>query len=112
MKRNLRSHTGKIGRLPFEIRYQLGRGIHDGIPGVRLVAWLNSLPEVQAILASDFGNPPINEQNLSKWKVRGYPDWLQERAFAQATINIITKHIEKNGLPPSFHDDQPNQSQP
>ena len=92
---NVHSHTGKIGRLPSEIRNQLARGLREGIPAVRLVAWLNSLPEVQAILASDFGGRPINEQNLSKWKVRGYPDWLQEQAFMTATVELITKNSEK-----------------
>lgn len=72
-------------------------------PGVRLIVWLNSLPEVQAILARDFGGQPIKEQNLSKWKVRGYPDWLQEQSFIMATRDIITKQIEKNGLPQSFN---------
>jgi hypothetical protein len=105
MKVNVRSHTGKIGHLPYEIRCQLGRAIHNGVPGVRLVAWLNSLPEVQAILSRDFGGRPIKEQNLSKWKARGYPDWLQERAFSQAVINVTTRHIKEKGLPPSM---QPN----
>jgi hypothetical protein len=104
MKISTRAHTGKIGRLPKEIRNQLARGIGDGIPGVRLVAWLNSLPEVQAILQSDFGGQPIKEQNLSKWKTRGYPDWLQEQAFAQATINMLSQHGEKLGLFPSPSD--------
>jgi|SRR5580704_12803451 hypothetical protein len=103
MKINTRSHTGKIGHLPRQIRDQLGRGIHEGIPGVRLVAWLNSLPEVKAILARDFGGQPIKEQNLSKWKIRGYPDWIQEQAFMMATMDIIHKQMEKNGLPQSFN---------
>ena len=95
MNLNVHSHTGKIGRLPSEIRNQLARGLREGIPAVRLVAWLNSLPEVQTILASDFDSRPINEQNLSKWKVRGYPDWLQEQAFMTATVELITKNSEK-----------------
>ena len=110
MKLHIRSHTGKIGHLPYEIRSQLCHGIHDGIPGVRLVAWLNSLPEVQTILRQDFGGRPINEQNFSKWKVRGYPDWVQEQAFAQVTRDMLAKQIEKKGLPPSFNDTQPSQS--
>jgi hypothetical protein len=102
MKVKLRSHTGKIGHLPHEIRCQLGRAIHDGVPGVRLVTWLNSMPEVQAILKQDFAGRPINEQNLSKWKVRGYPDWLEERAFSQTVINTTTRYIQEKGLPPSM----------
>jgi len=112
MKVNVRSHTGKIGHLPHEIRCQLGRAIHEGISGVRIVAWLNRLPEVQTILNRDFGGRPINGQNFSKWKIRGYPDWLQERAFSQAVINATARHIEKNGLPASLptHEASPIQS--
>jgi hypothetical protein len=110
MKLKVHSHPGKIGRLPYEIRRRLGRGIQEGIPGSRLVAWLNSLPEVQAVLQQDFGGRPINEQNLSKWKVRGYPDWLQEQVFARVTREILLKQIEKKGLPPAFHETPTDQS--
>jgi hypothetical protein len=94
MNLKIGSHTGKIGRLPREIRNQLGQALHHGVPAVRLVAWLNSLPEVQAILARDFGGQPINNQNLSKWKVRGYPDWLQEQAFMQGMRQFSAKQFE------------------
>jgi hypothetical protein len=110
MKLKVRSHTGKIGHLPYEIRCQLGRGIHNGIPGVRLVAWLNSLPEVQAVLQEDFGGRPINQQNFSKWKIHGYPDWLQEQVFARVTRDILVKQIEKKGLPPAFNETPSEQS--
>lgn len=113
MKLKISPHIGKIGRLPYEIRCQLGRAIQDGVPGVRLVAWLNSLPEVQAILASDFGGRPINAENFSQWKVRGYPDWIQEQAFAQVTMDIVARNIEKmGGLPSNLqpHDASSSQS--
>lgn len=90
MNLKIGSHTGKIGRLPHEIRSQLGQAIH----AVRLVAWLNSLPAVQAILAQDFGGQPINNQNLSKWKVRGYPDWLREESFMQGLKQYSAKQFE------------------
>jgi hypothetical protein len=34
--------------------------------------WLNSLPEVQARLATEFDGRAVNEQNLSAWKQGGY----------------------------------------
>ncbi len=46
--------TGKIARLPREIRDQLNQRLLDGQPGRRLVTWLNSLPEVKQVLATDF----------------------------------------------------------
>ena len=43
--------TGKIARLPQEIRDELNRRLRDGERGRRLVDWLNSLPETQRMLA-------------------------------------------------------------
>jgi hypothetical protein len=95
---NHRSHTGKIGRLPVDIRNQIGRALRDGLPGVRIVAWLNSLPEVQTMLKQDFGGQPIKHQNLSKWKVHGYPAWLSEQAFMQGLMEFSAQQLQKMGL--------------
>ncbi len=78
------TRTGKIARLRREIRAQLNRRLQDGEPGTRLVEWLNSLPEMQAVLKADFGGRPLSEQNLSEWKQGGYQEWLaQQEALAQ-----------------------------
>src|SRR5229473_3322936 len=69
------TRTGKIARLPVEIRHQLNRRLQDGKPGKQLVVWLNSLPEVREALKEEFGARPITEQNLSEWKLGGYADW-------------------------------------
>jgi hypothetical protein len=71
------TRTGKIARLPRNVREELNRRLGDGEEGKRLVAWLNSRPEVQSILALDFGGRPINEQNLSEWKHGGFEDCLR-----------------------------------
>ncbi len=70
------TRNGKIARLPRDIRNQLNRRLQDGEPGIRLVEWLNSLPEVRQVLAEDFGGRDVNEQNLSEWKQAGYQEWL------------------------------------
>jgi hypothetical protein len=73
--------TGKISRLPREIREQVNQRLDDGVPGKRLVAWLNELPEVRALLASEFGGAAINEQNLTNWKQGGFREWrMREEA--------------------------------
>jgi hypothetical protein len=69
------TRKGKIARLPRNVRGQLNRRLSDGEPGVQLVAWLNSLPEVQAVLAREFEGRAITEQNLSEWKQGGFLDW-------------------------------------
>jgi hypothetical protein len=73
------TRTGKIARLPRHIRDQLNRRLHDGEQAKRLAVWLNTLPEVQAIMAAVFAGKPIRPQNLSEWKQGGYRDWLLQQ---------------------------------
>ena len=55
-----RTRGGKIARLPRAVRDQLNLRLLDNEPAPSLVAWLNSLPEVQSRLAAlfAFGPPP------------------------------------------------------
>jgi hypothetical protein len=79
------TNTGKIGRLPDNLRDQLNRRLLNGEPGKRLVEWLNSLPETRQVLTACFGGRPINEPNLTAWKAGGFQDWLvRQDTFAQA----------------------------
>ena len=78
------TRTGKIARLPRDLRDQLNRRLEDGQLGAQLVVWLNALPEAQAMLAREFAGRPISEQNLSEWKQGGYRDWLaRQEVLAQ-----------------------------
>jgi len=63
---------GKIGRLPRAIQEQVNRRLENGEKARTPVAWLNALPEVQAVLAAEFAGQPVNEKNLSKWRKYGY----------------------------------------
>ena len=101
------TRTGKIARLPREIREQLNRRLQDGQPGTQLVAWLNALPEAQAMLEREFVGRSISEQNLSEWKQGGYRDWLaRQEVLAQvrelaadaeelagATEGVLAEHL-------------------
>jgi hypothetical protein len=78
--------SGKIARLPHQIRQQLNHRIQDGEQGKSILKWLNSLPEVQAVLDADFNGRSIAPCNLTEWKERGYRDW-QIRQDALDTIN-------------------------
>ena len=60
------TRNGKIARLPHMVREELNRRIRDGEEGKKLVAWLNGLPKVKAVVAAEFGGKPISEQNLSE----------------------------------------------
>jgi hypothetical protein len=101
------THRGKIARLPNEVREELNRRLRDGAAGKELVAWLNSLPVAQAVLAAEFRGRPIREQNLSKWRRSGYRDWLAtqealaevrraadgEQEFKGAGQGVLTGHL-------------------
>jgi hypothetical protein len=67
---------GKIGRLPKAVQAALNQRMENGEKGQVLVAWLNRLEPVRAILKEQFNGQPITEQNLSEWRKRGYQQWL------------------------------------
>ena len=73
------TRRGKIARLPRHIREELNRRLENGEQAIRLVEWLNTLPEVKEILKSDFGDHPITDGNLSEWKNGGFLEWQAQR---------------------------------
>ena len=74
-----KSPHGKIARLPHHIREQIHSRLRQGERAKPILAWLNSLPEVQQILAASFGSRPIDDGNLSEWKQRSHRLWLIEQ---------------------------------
>jgi len=73
------TRNGKIANLPNDIREQLNLRLLEGETGRELAAWLNALPEVQSVLASQFNGSGISEVNLTHWRQGGYLQWLTER---------------------------------
>ena len=96
------THNGKIGRLPRAVQEQLNRRLANGEKGGPLVAWLNSLPEVQAVLAREFEGKPIREQNLSEWRKHGYKKWLWRQEALEMTREMAaeTGELQPAGAPP------------
>jgi hypothetical protein len=78
--------TGKIARLPYHVREALNRLLEAPHSTCRLVQWLNRLPEVQTVLARDFGGHPINARNLRAWKSGGFQDWQDRDRFLTSAI--------------------------
>ena len=60
--------TGKIARLPKDIRTQVNRMLDDGLQYGSIINWLNNE-----------GHPDINDDNLSSWYAGGYQDWCREQ---------------------------------
>jgi len=94
------SRTGKIARLPRELREQVNSRLDNGEPAVRLVEWLNGLPEVRQVLQTHFDGSPVTQENLSRWKTGGFRDWesrqamlAQARALAVAADGRLTDHL-------------------
>ena len=79
---------GKISRLPKTLREEVNRRMENGERGASIVAWLNALPEVQAMLAAGFGGKPIREQNLSKWRKFGFKEWSRRREATATAAEI------------------------
>lgn len=72
------ARQGKIARLPSGIRRQLNERLRDGALGPEVLAWLNALPEVQAVLKAHFEGADIEPANLTNWRQGGYLDYLKE----------------------------------
>jgi hypothetical protein len=68
--------TGKIARLPHQIRQQINTRLRDHQQAAPILKWLNALPEVKAIIKAEFDGHPITKQNLSEWRNGGFRDWL------------------------------------
>src|SRR4051812_5432844 len=67
------SRIGKVAHLSHSLRERLNLLLLDHEPAKSILPWLNSLPEVKAILAADSDRRPISKQNLSDWKQGGHP---------------------------------------
>ncbi len=87
------TRVGKIARLSREIREQLNCRLQDGEPGNGLVEWLNTLPEVQEVLAAEFGGRPVSEQNMSEWKQGGYQEWERHTE----SCDLVRRLTEQTG---------------
>ena len=90
------TRNGKIARLPLAIRQELNQRLRDGQQGKQLAAWLNGLPEVQALMTKQFHGKPIDASNLSRWKTGGYRNWEEDLQTMQAAAALAG---QSPGLP-------------
>lgn len=73
------ARTGKIARLPREIREELNARLRDNESGQTLLEWVNSLEATQDVLKRHFGSEPISDANLSIWRQGGFAEWMTEQ---------------------------------
>jgi hypothetical protein len=98
------TRVGKIGRLPKDIRDELGRRIEDGVPGKDIVMWLNGLPDVLAVLKELFEGRLISEQNLSDWKQTGHAEWVRLQEAHLLAVQLAEHADELNEAVPELSD--------
>jgi hypothetical protein len=79
--------NGKIASLPQNLRDQLNRRLDNGEPPHLLARWLNSLPEVQSLLASDFDSQPVSRQNMHQWSRHGFRAWKMRQQALEFAAN-------------------------
>ena len=94
------ARVGKIARLPRDIRSQLNTRLQEGEEGKQLVRWLNSLPQVKALLADKFGGRPINEQNLTDWRQGGFEEWRAQQDLLAQTGELAAHRQEMAAVAP------------
>jgi hypothetical protein len=87
---------GKIARLPHAIREQVNRRLQNSDEGKEIVEWVNSLPEVRAIMDAEFGGQPVSEVNLSNWRLGGYRDWEAQQEALEAVRRFGADAAEIN----------------
>lgn len=98
------ARKGKIARLPHTIRHEINTRLRDGNVGTEILDYVNSLPDVQSILADQFGGEPIKPQNLTDWRQGGYQDWLcnqDQYEEARKTTDNAQYICSSLGLDPS-----------
>jgi hypothetical protein len=103
------TRRGKIARLPQPIREQINRRLQNGEEGIQIIQWLNALPEVIAQMISEFDGQPINEPNLSHWKLGGYRDWEAQQEALEAVRRFGADAVQLSQALPS---DQLSQAVP
>jgi hypothetical protein len=80
--------TGKIARLPGDLREQINQRLFDGQGDPEILPWLNELPVVKEILATRFDGQPITKQNMTNWRQRGYQRWLHRKEKVASTEDL------------------------
>ena len=92
------TRKGKIARLPHAVREELNQRLQNGESGTQLLAWLNSHPETQRVLAESFDGRPINHPNLTAWRSGGFKDWLAGRELREEARKMAAEPKEPGAV--------------
>jgi len=87
------TRTGKIARLPLEIREEVNEMLRSGYKYNDIRDKLDQL-----------GHPGMNASNISAWKHGGYVDWLREQQRQEQALALpfalerCTRHVQLDRL--------------
>lgn len=83
-----RQRNGKIARLPHALRKEVNRRLLDGETSTTILAWLNAEPAAVKVFEAHFEGVPADAENLSRWRLGGYADWIAEQERIEATKGL------------------------
>jgi hypothetical protein len=81
---NWPAQDARIARLPDTIREQINRRLEKGEAGQQIADWLNTLPEVNSVMAAAFAGLPVTEADVDSWKLGGYRNWEAQQEALEA----------------------------
>src|SRR5437868_5500207 len=90
--------NSKISRFPRHIREELNQRLDRSEKQTRTLEWVNSLPEVQAVLKEEFGDEPVKKQNLTKWKKHGFRNWQLHQSALAFTNDTLPDELDPAAL--------------
>jgi len=88
------TRNGRIARLPREVREPLNRRLQDGERGLRLVEWLNSVPEARTAQSPASDGNPFSEQDVCEWEQGGFREWLGQQAALEQVRQLSAEVAE------------------
>lgn len=88
------ARTGKIARLPHDVREEVNERLRAGHTARAIIDWLHSRDDVLRVLDEHFDEQPITAQNITEWRQGGYQEWL-ERGEKAARVRELSQYAAR-----------------
>lgn len=93
------SRTGKIARLPHDLREAVNLRLLDNQSSAMLLPWLNVQAAAVALWEHEFEGAPANAENLSQWRHGGFKEWKERRERVEnlKTLSSFAHQLTRSG---------------
>jgi hypothetical protein len=93
------ARTGKIARLPHDLREEVCRRLLDNQTSAQLLPWLNAQAAAVALWEHEFEGQPANAENLSQWRHGGFREWKERRERVEnlKTLSAFAHELTLSG---------------